>query len=147
MSIDSEPTAELVDAVGRTRELIRDVVIPAETGHRRSAHATPDSRRQQLEDSMKKAQVFSPHLSPEFGGRRLDMRDRASVFEAARYSLFGPLVLNCAAPDEGNMPLLERVATADQRPSRIYDGPSETHRWAIARRMTREASRRLQVGQ
>jgi len=27
------------------------------------------------------------------------------------------------------------------RPFRIYDGPSETHRWAIARRVLREATR------
>ena len=35
------------------------------------------------------------------------MRGRAPVFEAAGYSLFGPLALNCAAPDEGNMHLLD----------------------------------------
>jgi hypothetical protein len=39
------------------------------------------------------------------------MRDRAAVFEAAGYSLFGPLALNVAAPDEGNMHMLEAIAT------------------------------------
>lgn len=37
------------------------------------------------------------------------------VFEAAGYSLLGPLALNCAAPDEGNMHLLEKVATEEQK--------------------------------
>ncbi|NLY93487.1 MAG: acyl-CoA dehydrogenase family protein, partial [Myxococcales bacterium] len=59
--------------------------------------------------------VFAPHASPEYGGHGLDMRDRAGVFEAAGYSLFGPLALNIAAPDEGNVHLLERVANDAQK--------------------------------
>ena len=44
------------------------------------------------------------------------MVDRAPVFEAAgRYSLFGPMALNIAAPDEGNVHLLAHVATAEQK--------------------------------
>ncbi|MEI4400047.1 hypothetical protein V9085_10575, partial [Streptococcus agalactiae] len=43
------------------------------------------------------------------------MCDRAPVFEAAGYSLFGPLALNIAAPDEGNVHLLAEVASPDQK--------------------------------
>jgi acyl-CoA dehydrogenase len=43
------------------------------------------------------------------------MRGRAAVFAASGYSLLGPLALNIAAPDEGNMHLLEAVATAEQK--------------------------------
>src|SRR4029078_2905515 len=39
----------------------------------------------------------------------------AVVFEEAGWSLFGPLALNIAAPDEGNMHLLEAVATPEQK--------------------------------
>ena len=55
--------------------------------------------------------VFAPHVPQEYGGCGLDMRGQAVVFEEAGYSLLGPLALNCAAPDEGNMHLLEVVAT------------------------------------
>jgi acyl-CoA dehydrogenase len=37
------------------------------------------------------------------------------VFEEAGYSLLGPAALNCAAPDEGDMALLERVASEQQK--------------------------------
>jgi acyl-CoA dehydrogenase len=37
------------------------------------------------------------------------------VFEAAGYSLLGPLALNCAAPDEGNIHLLGHYVTPEQR--------------------------------
>jgi acyl-CoA dehydrogenase len=43
------------------------------------------------------------------------MRGQAVVFEEAGYSLLGPLALNCAAPDEGNMHLLHVVATPEQQ--------------------------------
>ena len=71
--------------------------------------------RTQLQEAAREAGVFAPHVAPEYGGRGLDMRDRAVVFEEAGWSLFGPLALNIAAPDEGNMHLLEAVATAEQK--------------------------------
>jgi acyl-CoA dehydrogenase len=37
------------------------------------------------------------------------------VFEAAGRSLLGPLVMGCAAPDEGNLHLLHMFANAEQR--------------------------------
>lgn len=37
------------------------------------------------------------------------------VFEEAGTSLLGPLALNCASPDEGNMAMLERIASPEQR--------------------------------
>ena len=45
-----------------------------------------------------------------------DIRGWSIVFEeAGAYSLLGPQALNCAAPDEGNMHLLEVVATDEQK--------------------------------
>ncbi len=49
------------------------------------------------------------------GGQGLDMRGRAAVLEEAGYSLLGPVALNIAAPDEGNVQLLEQVATEQQK--------------------------------
>jgi alkylation response protein AidB-like acyl-CoA dehydrogenase len=37
------------------------------------------------------------------------------IFEEAGYSLLGPIALHCAAPDEGNMHLLEQVASPAQK--------------------------------
>ncbi len=37
------------------------------------------------------------------------------MFEEAGYSLLGPLAMNIAAPDEGNMHLMEAVGTAEQK--------------------------------
>lgn len=47
------------------------------------------------------------------GGFTFD--EAAVLLEEAGASLLGPLALNCAAPDEGNLHLLDRVATPRQR--------------------------------
>ncbi|HET6520120.1 MAG TPA: acyl-CoA dehydrogenase family protein, partial [Geminicoccaceae bacterium] len=41
--------------------------------------------------------------------------DMAATYEEMGRSIFGPPVFNCAAPDDGNMILLERVATEAQK--------------------------------
>jgi len=59
--------------------------------------------------------LYGPHLAREYGGLGLDWRSIAVLFEAAGRSLLGPLAINGAAPDEGNMHLLHEVATPEQR--------------------------------
>ena len=50
----------------------------------------------------------------------------AAVYEEMNRSIFGPVAINCAAPDDGNMFVLNRVATEKQKTSKncgvIIDG-------------------------
>src|SRR5690606_1114030 len=59
--------------------------------------------------------LLSPHGPRDLGGLGLGMVQRAAVFEAAGWSLFGPMAINVNAPDEGNVHLLDHVADATQR--------------------------------
>jgi acyl-CoA dehydrogenase len=61
------------------------------------------------------AGLLSPHGPKEFGGLGLDHCGMAVVFEAAGWSTLGPLALNIQAPDEGNVNLLNVVATHEQK--------------------------------
>jgi len=107
--------AELRD---RVRAFVREVCIPAE---QRLGSEASDELRVELQQAAREAGVFAPHVPRELGGHGLDIRGWTAVFEAAGYSLLGPLALNCAAPDEGNMHLLELVA--DQRQRERYLAP------------------------
>ena len=49
-----------------------------------------------------------------FGGREPSHREQAVLFEAAGWSTLGPVALNCAAPDEGNMFVLGKIANDEQ---------------------------------
>ena len=97
------------------RAFVRDVCIPAEE---RLGSEASDELRAELQQAAREAGVFAPHVPRELGGHGLDIRGWTAVFEAAGYSLLGPLALNCAAPDEGNMHLLELVAPAHLERSR-----------------------------
>lgn len=117
---------EIADLVARTRAFIRDVVIPAEPA---PGERLPDDLRRELQAKAKAAGVFAPHAPVEFGGLGLPLQYWAPVFQEAGYSMHGPKVLNCMAPDEGNMHLMHLVATPEQqerflRPLVEGDAPS-----------------------
>lgn len=108
--------AELTDVIARTRTLIRDTVLPLDDEYDGDIEAAGgDVVRRKLQDAAREAGVFAPHAPVELGGLGLNMVDRAPVFEEAGYSLFGPLALNIAAPDEGNVHMLDHIAVGSQR--------------------------------
>lgn len=105
---------EVVELQERTRAFVADVVIPAEPRDD-GAHGPSDALRRELQSAALDAGLLAPHVAPELGGLGLDVRGQSAVFEEAGYSLLGPLALNCAAPDEGNMAMLEQIASPAQR--------------------------------
>jgi len=115
MTIDLTPDPYVADLAARTSSFVRAVVAPEEERFAGVAGAGGEPMRLRLQQAAREAIVFAPHVSVEYGGLGLDMRGRAVVFEEAGWSLFGPLALNIAAPDEGNMHLLEAVATEEQK--------------------------------
>ena len=113
--IDFSLTPELNALKARTEAFVRDVVLPYEGDPREGEHGLDDSLRRELMAKAAEAGLLAPQVGEAWGGLGLDMRSMAVVFEAAGYSLLGPQALNCAAPDEGNMHLLEVVANEEQK--------------------------------
>ena len=107
--------AELAELQERTRAFIRETIIPLESDSRQSAHGPSDAFRRELNALAEGAGLLAPHVAHEYGGLGLGHFGRAVVFEEAGYSLLGPLAMNLSAPDEGNMHLLEVVATEAQK--------------------------------
>lgn len=96
----------------RTRAFIREVVMPAEPV---PGQALTESERARLQQAAKDAGVFAPHVPVEYGGQGLPLQDWPEIFEEAGYSPIGPTALNCMAPDEGNMHMLELIGTPEQK--------------------------------
>lgn len=99
----------------RTRAFIADQVIPLENDPRQTPHGPSEALRAELVARGRKAGLLSPHAGTELGGLGLSHREKAIVFEEAGYSPLGPIALNIHAPDEGNIHLMEVVATPEQR--------------------------------
>ena len=113
MNFDTTP--ELKELQARIRTFIAEEVIPLESDSRRTAHGPTADLRALLIGRARAAGLLSPHVAREYGGLALTHFGRAIAFEEAGYSLLGPVALNVFAPDEGNMHLLEAVATTAQK--------------------------------
>jgi acyl-CoA dehydrogenase len=113
--MDFSLSPELSALRDRTREFIRDEVIPFERDPRRTAHGPTDDLRRELNAKARAAGLLAPHMEERWGGLGLGHVGRAIVFEEAGYSMLGPVALHCAAPDEGNMHLMSLVATPAQQ--------------------------------
>ena len=99
----------------RVRSFVEQEIIPYEQDARLTTHGPTDELRIELNALARQAGMLAPHVSVHFGGLGLTHLQRALVFEAAGYSTLGPIALHCAAPDEGNMHLLEVVANDSQK--------------------------------
>lgn len=111
MNHDSKPSRgrEIADRVER---FIRTVIVPFERDPRWTAHGPSLDLVEEMRSLAREGGVMTPHF-PD--GEHLSHRDAALVLRAAGLSPLGPVAVNVAAPDEGNMYLLSRVASPQQR--------------------------------
>lgn len=68
-----------------------------------------------LRAKAKEQGLWCLQLKPETGGLGVGRTGMAVCYEEMNRSIFGPVVFNSAAPDDGNMMVLEAVGTAAQR--------------------------------
>ena len=99
----------------RVRRFIAEEVIPFEKDPRQTPHGPTESLRDELVAKARAAGLLTPHASREMGGLGLSHVEKAIVFEEAGYSTLGPTALNIHAPDEGNIHLMEVVASEAQK--------------------------------
>jgi acyl-CoA dehydrogenase len=107
-----KPLAELRDKVSA---FVREKIIPFEKDPRWAHHGIPEDMRHDLNKAAKEAGLLGVNSPEEFGGKGFSHFEQAVVFEAAGYSILGPIALHFHAPDEGNIHLLDVVATPAQR--------------------------------
>ena len=113
--MDFSLTPAQLELQERTRHFIADKIIPLENDPRATSHGPTEELRAQLVGLAREAGLLTPHASVEMGGLGLSHTDKAIVFEEAGYSTLGPTAMNIHAPDEGNIHLMEMVATEEQK--------------------------------
>lgn len=109
-----------LDLQARTQCFVKEVVVPYEQDLRQGAHGPSEELRNELVAHARTAGLLTPHASVVHGGLGLSHVDKAVVFEEAGYSPLGPVAMNIHAPDEGNIHLMELVAT-----------PAQQQRWLL----------------
>ena len=113
MSIDFHVPDDVAEAQARVRAFVAEQVIPLEV--EALGRHVDDELTRELQRRGRESGLWAPQLSKELGGLGFDHLGSSILLEEAGYSLLGPLALNCAAPDEGNLHLLDKVATEQQR--------------------------------
>ncbi len=113
--MDFSLTPALKSLQHEVRTFIADQIIPLEKDPRQTAHGPSEELREELVSLARRAGLLTPHASKELGGRGWSHIEKAIAFEEAGYSTLGPTAMNIHAPDEGNIHLLEVVATPEQK--------------------------------
>lgn len=75
----------------------------------------PHERLEPVREKARRLGLWAPQSPKEYGGMELPMVAWAAIYEEAARSLFGPLAINCMAPDDGNMNMLRLVGTQAQK--------------------------------
>lgn len=113
--IDFSLPQPLVALRDRVRAFVDTEVVPFERDPRLTSHGPNDDLRQELVELARKAGLLTVQAPKSFGGLDLSHIEQAVVYEAAGWSTLGPVAMNCAAPDEGNMALLGKIANPEQQ--------------------------------
>ncbi len=115
MSVSSEQVAAIA---ARVEAFVRDIVAPYEADSRCGPHGPAESLVVELRAKARAAGVLTPHILAD--GNHLSQRQTAVVLKASGLSPLGPVAVNTAAPDEGNMYLIGKVGSPELK-SRFLD--------------------------
>ena len=112
--IDFAIPPETAELAQRIRTFVESQIVPFEKDPRLTAHGPTEELRDDMVALAREAGLLTFQAPKRFGGLEPSHLDQAVLFEAAGWSTLGPVALNCAAPDEGNMFLLSRIANDAQ---------------------------------
>ena len=107
-----------IDALRRkTRAFIAEEILPleADRGNWDAYENIADGPLAEARAKAKAAGLWAPQMPVERGGMGLGVQGMAALYEEANYSIFGPVAMNCAAPDDGNMMVLNKLGREDQK--------------------------------
>ena len=105
---------DVVTAIAdKVEAFVRDVVVPYEKDGRCGAHGPSEELVAELRALARSAGVMTPHILAN--GQHLTQRQTAIVLQRSGLSPLGPVAVNTMAPDEGNMYLLGKVGSPEQK--------------------------------
>jgi acyl-CoA dehydrogenase len=101
------------EIAAKVERFVRETIVPYERDERWTAHGPSTEMQTEMRTLARAAGLVTPHVSAS--GKHYSHRDTALILRAAGLSPLGPVALNVAAPDEGNMFLLGKVASPGQK--------------------------------
>jgi len=115
--MDFKLSAEIEDYCERIRTFVDDELIPLEAepaSYDDHENIAPDLL-ERMKTKAREAGLWSLQMPRARGGQGLSIVGMAACYEQMNRSIFGPVVFNSAAPDDGNMIVLEKIGTEAQK--------------------------------
>lgn len=115
--MDYQLPSEVEEVRARVRTFVDTHILPLEQD-RNNFDEHENIKEEVLETVRVKAKaagLWAPQMPKERGGMALPIIGWAAMYEEANRSIFGPACFNCAAPDDGNMSVLNKVGTEAQK--------------------------------
>jgi len=115
--MDFTLTPEVDDFRNRIRVFVEENLLPleADTASFDAHENINDDLLQAMRAEARKVGLWALSMPKERGGQGLDTVGMAACYEEMARSIFGPVVFNAAAPDDGNMVALNKVGTEAQK--------------------------------
>ena len=107
MAIDFTFPEEVEDARLLVKKFMQDTVQP-KMAELRDIKASGDDWRtaiKGLRETAREQGLWNPHMPEEWDGMGLGITAVAAMSAEAVKTPYGPYLINCQAPDEGNMPV------------------------------------------
>ncbi len=129
MAINVKPVATLDprinDIRAATADILNEDILPNEhrlwAGRWNSANSDPESRaeaselRHRIQQRVKDAGLWAPHLPQEYGGMGLTFMQQAFMNEVLAYSVGAAALFGVVAPNSGNQKILVKYGTEEQK--------------------------------
>jgi acyl-CoA dehydrogenase len=117
MNMDFEISPVIEGFRRRIERFVEENVMPLESDPGAyDAHGNIElAVLEKLRDKARAEGLWCLQIAKENGGQGLGKVGMAVCYEEMNRSIFGPVVFNSAAPDDGNMMVLERAGTPEQK--------------------------------
>ena len=108
---------EIENIAKRTAQFVDEEILPLEANpDNYDAHENISLELlAQMRQRAKQIGLWAPQAPADRGGMGLPVMGWAAMYEQANRSIFGPVIMNCAAPDDGNINLLSKIGTDAQK--------------------------------
>ncbi|MCP3971282.1 MAG: acyl-CoA dehydrogenase [Rhodobacteraceae bacterium] len=115
--MDFTLSPEIEDYRRRIRSFVNDHVLPLESDP--ASYDDHENIREallaEIRGRAKQQGLWAFQMPKSRGGQEVGVQGMAALYEEMNRSIFGPACFNSAAPDDGNMILLSKVGTEDQK--------------------------------
>ncbi|HEX4422203.1 MAG TPA: acyl-CoA dehydrogenase family protein [Kofleriaceae bacterium] len=113
--MDFDPPEAVRPVLERIEKFVADVLIPAEPAVLEHGFAASVPLLAELRAQCKAAKLWGPQLPHELGGLGLSLVEHGLVSERLGRTPIGHYVFGCQAPDAGNIEVLHKYGTPEQK--------------------------------